>query len=82
VAGKIANQARVAPGQLARQRELLGHVDVDVLARFRESAVERPNGHVAQHEHRRSALAPRRIAERLEQALDQGKAAASGMRYD
>ena len=72
----------IAPGQLAREHELLGHVDVDVLARFCEGAVERPNRDVAQHERGGGALAPRRIGERGKEALDKCKAAGAALRYD
>jgi hypothetical protein len=72
---------RVAQRQLAREGELLGHVGVDVLTGLGQRAVERPERHIAQENGDHRALAPRGIAERSEQPLDQREAAAAGIRH-
>ncbi len=60
----------VAQRQLAPERELLGHVGVDVLAALGDDAVKRPQRHIAEENRDRRALAPGGVGERIEEPLD------------
>ena len=55
----------VAECKLARERELLGHVGVEVLAALGDDAIERPERGVAQENRKRRVLAPGGVGKRV-----------------
>ena len=68
----------VAERHLARERELLGHVGVNVLTALRDGGVKRPQPHIGDEDGDHRALAPRRVGKRVEQPVDNREAAAPG----
>ncbi len=65
----------VAPGQMTRPVEQLGHVGMQALAAFGDGAVDRPQHQIGRERGKHGALAPRRIGQRAVQAVDGQKQA-------
>jgi hypothetical protein len=70
----------IAERELPPERELLGHIGVDVLAGLGDGAVKRPERHIPEEDHDHRALAPGGVGERIEQPLDARERAAAPLR--
>ena len=55
---------------LARQRDHLAHVEMEVLAALGDDAVEAPERGIGEHQPEAGTLAPRRVHQRIEQTFD------------